>query len=137
MDLWRGELSWWNSTLLLMVLPFSRLFIKKIPWVSQNTDAITLLAHCWLFGYFGNCTNCCPLSWRSFCFRCVVVDQCFIHCHIARQKILFTSLEQLQTALWILDALLFLVEWEQTRHLLRKHPQRFVQNCKHTTFWYL
>ena len=26
--------------------------------------------------------SCCPLSWRYFCFRCVVVDPCFIHCHI-------------------------------------------------------
>ena len=56
-------------------------------------------------------------------------------CHIPTQKILFTSLEQLQTALRILDALLFLIGCEQTRHPLRKqltHPQRFVQNCKHT-----
>ena len=85
-------------------------------------------------------TSYCPLDWRSFCFRCVVVDLCFIHCHIPSQKILFTSLEQLQTALWILDALLFLVGCEQTRHPLRKqltHPQIFVQNCKHIPFWYL
>ena len=53
-------------------------------------------------------TSCCPLSWRSFCFRCAVMDPYFIHCHIPTQKIFFTSLEQLQTALWILDALLFL-----------------------------
>ena len=47
-------------------------------------------------------TSCCPLSWRSFCFRFVVVDPCFIHCHIPMQKILITSLKQPQTALWIL-----------------------------------
>ena len=85
-------------------------------------------------------SSCCPLSWRYFCFRCVMVDPCFIYCHISTQKILFTSLEQLQTALWMLDALLFLVRCKQTRDPLRKqltHPQRFVQNCKHTTFWYL
>ena len=55
-------------------------------------------------------------------------------------KILSTSLEQLQTTLWILGVLLFLVGCEQTRHSLRKkltHSQKFVQNCKHTTFWYL
>ena len=70
--------------------------------------------------------SCCPLSWRSFCFRCIVVDPCFIHYHIPTQKILFTSIEQLQKALWILDALLFLVGCEQTRHPLRKqltHPK--------------
>ena len=38
--------------------------------------------------------SCCPPSWRSFYFRCVVVDPCFIHYHIPTQKILFTSLEQ-------------------------------------------
>ena len=37
-------------------------------------------------------TSCCPLSWRSFCFRCVVVDPCSIHCHIPLQKILFPRL---------------------------------------------
>ena len=58
-------------------------------------------------------TSCCTLSWRSFCFRCVMVDPGFMHCHILAQKILFTSLQQLQTALWILDALLFLVGCEQ------------------------
>ena len=85
-------------------------------------------------------TSCCPLSLRSFSLRCEVVDSCFIHCHIPTKKILFTSLEQLQTALWNLDALLFLVGCEQTRHSLRKqltHPQGFVQNCKYTIFWYL
>ena len=30
-----------------------------------------------------------------------------IHCHIPTQKILFTSLQQLQTALWILDVFCF------------------------------
>ena len=84
-------------------------------------------------------TSYCPLSWRSFCFRCVVVDPCFIYCHIPTQKILFTSLEQLQTELSILDALLFLVRCEQTWHPLQKqltHPQRFMKNCKYTAFWY-
>ena len=56
-------------------------------------------------------TNCYPLSWRSFCFRCIKVDLCFIHCHIPTQKILFTSLEQLQTALWIRNALFFWSGW--------------------------
>ena len=96
-------------------------------------DAITLPAHCWVFDRFGRLfISCWPLSWRSFCFRCVVVDPCFIHWHIPTQKILFTSFEQLQTALWILDALLFLVECEQTRYPLRKqltYHQRFVQDC--------
>ena len=56
--------------------------------------------------------SCCTLSWRSFCFRCVVVDPYFTHCHIPTQKIHFTSLEQLQTALWIIEALLFLIGCE-------------------------
>ena len=77
----------------------------------------------------------CALRWRSFCFRLVVVDPCFIHCHIPTQKILVTSLKQLQTALWILDAFLFLIECKQTRHPLRKqftHPQKFVQKIVNT-----
>ena len=75
-------------------------------------------------------TSCCPLIWRSFCFRCVVVDPCFIHCRIPTQKIRFTSLEQLQTALWILDVLLFLVRREQTRHRLGNNLRIPKDSCK-------
>ena len=37
-----------------------------------------------------------------------------IHCHIFTQKLLFVALKQLQTTLWIVDALLFLIDYEQT-----------------------
>ena len=33
-------------------------------------------------------TSYCLLGWRSFFFRYVVMDPCFIHCHIPTQKIL-------------------------------------------------
>ena len=63
-----------------------------------------------------------------------MVDPSFIYCHMSTQKIRFSLLEQVQTALGILDALLVLVGCEETRHPLLKelsNPQRFVQNCKH------
>ena len=78
----------------------------RVPKYGCHNLASPLLSSWSLWTVF---TSCCPLSWRSFCFRCVVVDPCFIHCYIPTQKILLTSLKQLQTALWILDALLFLV----------------------------
>ena len=105
----------------------------RVPKYECHNLASPLLSFWSLWTAF---TSCCSLSWRTSCFRCVVVDPCFIHCHIPTQKILFTSFDQLQTALWILEALLFMVGCEKTRHPLQKqltHPQRFVQNCKHTT----
>ena len=93
----------------------------RIPKYGYHNLASPLLSFWSLWTAF---THCCPLSWRSFYFRCVVEDPCFIHCHIPAQKILFTSFEQLQTALWIIDALLFLVGCEQTWYPLRKAISR-------------
>ena len=106
----------------------------RVPKYGCHNLASLLLSFWSLWTAF---TSCYPLSWRPFCFRCVVMDPCFIRCHIPTQKILFTPLEQLQTALWIFEALFFLGGCEKTWHPLRKqltHPQRFAQNCKHTTF---
>ena len=57
----------------------------------------------------------CPFSWLPIWLLSEVVDPCFIHCHIFMQKLLFVALKQLQTTLWIVDALLFLIDCEQTR----------------------
>ena len=51
----------------------------------------------------------------------------------------FFALKQLQTTLWIVDAL-FLIDREQTRHPLLtqlSHWQMFMQNGECTGFWYL
>ena len=84
----------------------------RVPKLGWHNLASPLLSFWSLWMAF---TSCFPLSWRSFCFRCAVVDLCFNHCHIPTQKILFSSLAQLQTALWILDSLLFFFGCEQTR----------------------
>ena len=47
----------------------------------------------------------------------LTLDPCFIYCHICKQKSLFVVLKQLKTTLWIVDAFLFLIDCEQTRHL--------------------
>ena len=69
-----------------------------------------------------------------------MVDPCFIYCHMFMQKLLFVALKQLQTALWIVDALLFLIGCEQTRQPLwtqLSQWQMFMQNGEYTAFWYL
>ena len=75
-------------------------------------------------------TCCCPLSWLPIWLRSKVVDPCFIYCHIFMQKLFFVALKQLQTILWIIDALLFLIDCEEMRYPLwtqRFHRQMFMQ----------
>ena len=41
--------------------------------------------------------------------------------------------------LWIVDVLLFLINWEQTQHPLStqlSHREMFMQNVEYTAFWY-
>ena len=55
------------------------------------------------------------------------------------EKPLFVGLKQLQTMLWIVDAL-FLIDCEKTRHPFwthLSHWQMFMQNGEYTAFWYL
>ena len=52
------------------------------------------------------------------------------------QKILFTSLELLQIALWILDALLFLVTCNQTRHPLQNQLTPLADPAERTLIEY-
>ena len=69
-----------------------------------------------------------------------MVDPCFIHCHIFMQKLLFVALKQLQTALWIVDSWLFLIDCDQMWHPLwtqLSHWQMFMQNSDYIAFWYL
>ena len=52
----------------------------------------------------------------------------------------FVALKQLQTTLWIVDALLFLFDCKQTWHPIwtqLSHWQTFMQNDEYTAFWYL
>ena len=65
---------------------------------------------------------------------------CFIHCSIFTQKLLFVALKQLQTMLWIVNALLILIDCEQMQHPLwaqLSHRKMFMQNGEYTAFWYL
>ena len=67
-------------------------------------------------------------------------DPCFIHCHIFTQKLPFVALKQLQTKIWIVDALLFLIDCQQTQHPLwtqLSHWQMFMKNGEYPAFSYL
>ena len=82
----------------------------------------------------------CPLSWLTISLLSQVVDPCFIHCHIFMQKLLFVALKQLQSTLWIVDELLFLIDCEQMCHPLwiqLSHWQMYMQKDEYTAFWYL
>ena len=70
----------------------------------------------------------------------VVVDLCFCHCDMTYERILFIDLKQFQSALWIDDALLFLIDCKRTRSPFRtelSHAQLLIQNGEYTSFWYL
>lgn len=43
-----------------------------------------------------------------------IMDPCFIHYHIPHEQILFIALKQLQRTLRIVNALLFLIDLQQT-----------------------
>ena len=56
-----------------------------------------------------------------------------------RKNQFFVALKQLQTTLWNIDALLFLIDREQIRHPLWtqfSHWRKFMQNGEYTAFWY-
>ena len=76
------------------------------------------------------------LSWLSIWLWTEVVDPCFIRCHIFMQKLLFVALKQLQTMLWIVNAL-FLIHCENQLWTLLSHWQMFMQNGEYAAFWYL
>ena len=95
---------------------------------------------CWCLCLWTAFTYCCPLSWLPIWLRSEVVDPCFIHCLIFMQKPLFVVLKQLQIMLWIIDALLFLINCEQMQQSFwtqLSHWQTFMQNGEYTGFWYL
>ena len=103
-------------------------------------EAKTLPADACVFGRFGQLSPAsvhsvdCWFDWSE------VVDLCFLHCHVFTQKLLFVELNQLQTTLWIVDALVFLIDCEQTLYPLwtqLTHWHMFMQNGEHTAFWYL
>ena len=85
-------------------------------------------------------TNCCSFSWLPILLRSDVEDPFFIHRHIFTQKYFFDALKQLQRTHWIVDALLFLIDYVQTQQQLwtqLSHWQIFIQNGECTACWYL
>ena len=99
-------------------------------WVRAHMPGYSL--NCWclqLWSLWTASTCGCPLSWLLIWLRSEVVNPCFIHCHIFTQKLLFVALKQLETTLWIVDVLLFLIDCEQTQHsfwTLTSHWQMFI-----------
>ena len=63
-----------------------------------------------VFGCFGRLSLAAvQFSWLLIWFRRKVVNPCFIHCHIFKQKLFFVTLKQLQTMLWFINVL-FLID---------------------------
>ena len=115
--------------------------MDKIPYVSQNTEVKTLSADVCIFGHFGRLSL--PSVYSADCRFVSGVKQWIYVSSIVtylRKNSIFVALKQLQTTLWIVDALLFLIDCEQMRHLLwtqLSHWQMFMQNDEYTAFWYL
>ena len=112
--------------------------MNKIPSASQNTEAKTLPTDVCGFGHFGwlspaavhsaDCWFDSGVKWWIHVSSIVTFMQYFL------------VLKQLQTTLWSIDTLLFLIDCEQTQQPLwtqLSHWQMFMQNSKYTAFWYL
>ena len=105
--------------------------MKKITCTSQNMEAKTLTAEVYTLVPFGwlspaavHSADCWFDSWISggSMFQPLL--------HIYAKKQLFVVLKQLQTTLWIINTLLFLINCEQTCHPLwtqLSHWQMFMQ----------
>ncbi len=87
---------------------------KLMPWLCQLTVAFSDILEAF--------TGCAALSWLPIWLPSEMVDLCFIHCHKPKQEILFHASKQCQTAIWIVDSLLILLNCEQMRHLFGKDP---------------
>ena len=119
-----------------MVLPFS-MYLRIPKFGVQN---LTYWCLC-LYSIRTAFTCCCILSWLLIWLWSEVVDPCFIHNRLFTPKLLFVALKQLQTMLWIVDVMLFLINCEQTWCPLwwtqLSHWEMFMQNGEYTAFWYL
>ena len=123
-----------------MVLPLSRWSMNKIPCASQNMAAKTFLLMFASLATLDDFHLLLSTQLTADLFRCEVVDQCFIYCHIFMQKLLFVALKQLQIMLWLVNALLFSIKCEQTQPPLwtqLSYWQMFMQNGEYAAFWYL
>ena len=115
--------------------------MNKITCACQNTEAKTLLVDVCIFGRFGRLSFASVHS--DYCwFNSEVKWSIYVSSIVTYlcKKLLFVVLKQLQTMLWILDALLFLIDCEQTWHPLwtqLSHWQMFMQNDEYNGFWYL
>ena len=63
--------------------------MNKIPCASQNTETKTLPAEICIFSLWMVFIHCCRLSWLPIWLWSVMMDPCFIHCHIPHVKIFF------------------------------------------------
>ena len=111
--------------------------MNKIHCASQNMEAKTLPAdfvslvdfHLLLFTQL---TADLTLEWSGR-------SMFHLLSHLFMQKLLFVALKQLQTTPWIVDMLLFLINWANVQSLWTQpsHWQMFIQNGEYTAFWYL
>ena len=114
--------------------------MNRIPSTSQNTEAKSLPADVCVFGCFWQLS---PAAVHSADCQFDSGGKWWIHVWSIvtySHKLLFIVLKQLQTTLWIVDTLLFLIDYEQTRHPLWtqiSHWQTFMQNGEYNAFWYL
>ena len=89
--------------------------MNKIPLASQNTKAKNLPVDVCVFSGFGRLS---PAAVHLADWRFDSGVKLWIHVSsivtYLRESFLSVALEQFQTMLWIVDALLFLIECEQT-----------------------
>lgn len=86
--------------------------------MSKNSEVMILPADCCLRTLWPGFDFSSPFVWCSFWLWSIMMNPNFIYCFVPTQKILSIPRKQLQTALWILNWLLFLLHCEQTRHTL-------------------
>ena len=135
-DLWHGALSLWKRTFCLfscgcILTPSSFILVYNIccwwSFFSQGNQWRKNLAlpkiqsqnlARWglrLLSLWTAFSCCCPLIWQQIWLQSEVVAPYFIYCHIFTPKLLFVALKQFQTRLWIVHALFFFINCEQTR----------------------
>ena len=137
--------------MLLIVLPFSRYSMNKIPCAFQNTSPADVC----IFARFGRLSPAAVHSADSrfhtrvkWCIHDLSIvtylrkNSLFIVTYLRKNCLVWFGLKQFQTTHWIVDALLFIKNnnFEQTRHppwTQHSHWQMFKKNVQFSAFWYL
>ena len=120
-----------------MDLPFSRWSMNKIPCTSQNTEAKALPADVCVFGCFGSLSPAAAHSADCWFDSGVKwqIHVSYIVTYLCKNS--FCCIKTVAT-LWVVNALLFLIDCEQTQLWTQlSHWQMFMQNGEYTAFWYL